>query len=919
MTRQFVAARMSRFPAALSTIIVLIAVLVVVPAQPAAAVGPDTDGDGVDDDVDIDDDNDGIVDLVETTESFTWASWDPILGTTATGTIGAIGFTYTSSRPIVTTSFMFSHSSFPSQYNVPNSNPTIRNDLASSNTITFSSPALNPTIALSSIGNPVTPVAVSFDRDIEVLWSEAQYGGSFTVDSSTQITGAEGFAVIKIPGEHSSFSFDYLADEVYVNFAFGADPRTTTDSDSDSKPDHLDLDVDNDGITDNVEAQTTAGYIAPSGTDSDGNGLDDAYESTPGAGEGLTPVDTDGTGEPDYRDTDSDDDGSDDITERGDGQPTSISSTTDTDGDGLYDIFEGGTPNDGFDVNDENRDATTINLDGDYLLAADGSNATPTSVDLLFRDTIVDTDADNDGVADGIEFVTGASSPADTDGTGGADYVDTDSDGDAIADADEYGVDVSAVDFGADADNDGVPDDIDADATTGTDGDANGVLDAYDPVDADSDGTPDYRDTDSDNDTVSDSAEGGGDTDSDGTPDYRDTDSDDDGNDDDSDPNRTIAVAVDDSASVAQGTTVSFDVADNDDFVAGPTLDLTITGGTAAGSAVPDGTTGRIAYTAPPAESGAATLTYQACHNAVAPPVCDTATVTLTVIANTDDTDGDGTPDVDEMGADPNSPSDTDGDGTPDHLDTDSDNDGTPDTSDPNRSVVTAGNDTASVERGQSTTVDVLANDDIAPGSSVTITRTGGTAAGAVVFDPVTGMASYTPTDSEEGDVTISYQACFTGATPPGCATGWLTITVNSSPVADDSDEPAMEEPSHCGYDLTGFGTDANRQAIGRLYLMLYRRAPGTAELDYWSGLLAEGVSLEEILLWMMSGPEFEQRYGSLDDHGFTAALYANILCRTGETTGIDYWTGTLGDGRVDRHAMVYLFNHSIEYRSRYF
>ena len=50
------------------------------------------------------------------------------------------------------------------------------------------------------------------------------------------------------------------------------------DTDADGIPDHLDLDSDNDGITDNVEAQTTQDYIAPSGIDSNNNGLDDIYE-----------------------------------------------------------------------------------------------------------------------------------------------------------------------------------------------------------------------------------------------------------------------------------------------------------------------------------------------------------------------------------------------------------------------------------------------------------------------------------------------------------------------------------------------------------------------------------------------------------------------------------------------------------------
>jgi hypothetical protein len=148
----------------------------------------------------------------------------------------------------------------------------------------------------------------------------------------------------------------------------------------------LDLDSDDDGVTDNVEAQTTAGYVAPSGTDSDGNGLDDAYESSPGAGEGLTPVDTDGDDTPDHLDADSDNDGLQDVAERGDGQPVSVTATTDSDGDGLLDIFEGSNALDGFDANDENRSTDTLNLRGVPGLLPDGSNAVPLVTDLDFRD-----------------------------------------------------------------------------------------------------------------------------------------------------------------------------------------------------------------------------------------------------------------------------------------------------------------------------------------------------------------------------------------------------------------------------------------------------------------------------------------------------------------------------------------------------
>ena len=349
---------------------------------------PDSDGDGVLDSIDNDDDNDGILDTDENLDDrFVYANFTNLNGNKATGDINGIGFTYTTTQASVnSTTNLFGINTFPDEFNVPNNNPTIRNDFASTNQLTFDQPMLNPVLVFSSIGNPSTPVPIEFSAPVEVLFSQA-----LTINSPTRITGAEGYAIVRFNGLFDIIDFEYLANEAYVNFVFGASFEQGTDSDSDGFFDHLDLDSDNDGITDNVEAQTTQNYIAPNADDAAtytaNKGINSAYLG------GLTPVNTDGVTTADFLDPDSDEDGRTDQAESG---LAAATTTDDTDGDGLLDDFEGTNNNDGFDVNDENIDGSgnfTL-LDSDNDTDADGSNASPPTTDLNYRDVNVSPNVD---------------------------------------------------------------------------------------------------------------------------------------------------------------------------------------------------------------------------------------------------------------------------------------------------------------------------------------------------------------------------------------------------------------------------------------------------------------------------------------------------------------------------------------------
>ena len=316
----------------------------------------DTDGDGLSDETDIDDDNDGILDTNECGPSF---------------------------GNFVQTASNIRH--FSNEANAQgNPGATFANNPTtypgSSSVLLLRFPITLP------IGTPVS-VFLSADpavssTDIQIQRSSATGGNDgYLADGNGTTPGT----IREVNFTVSGSALEYIRVEAYqtgarvygASYGTGGVDCSTVDTDGDGLPNYLDLDSDGDGIPDNVEAQTTTGYIQPAGTDTNNDGLDNAYGTN-----GLIPVDTDGDGTPDFLDINSDNQGPNDTVEAG-----ITPSGSDTDGDGLDNAMDStnGYTDPGGSIDNP------VNTNGGSIALPDWDNDVNSGGDVDYRDAIDDS------------------------------------------------------------------------------------------------------------------------------------------------------------------------------------------------------------------------------------------------------------------------------------------------------------------------------------------------------------------------------------------------------------------------------------------------------------------------------------------------------------------------------------------------
>lgn len=114
------------------------------------------------------------------------------------------------------------------------------------------------------------------------------------------------------------------------------------------------------------------------------------------------------------------------------------------------------------------------------------------------------------------------------------------------------------------------------------------------------------------------------------------------------------------------------------------------------------------------------------------------------------------------------------------------------------------------------------------------------------------------------------------------------------------------------------FDIGGNAGAAYRLYKAAFDREPDLGGLGYWINLLDKGMSLKEVSSGFVNSTEFHNMYGSKTNNTeFVTLLYQNVLDRTPDQGGFDWWVHKMhtDSQTYSRENVLIGFSESVENR----
>lgn len=100
---------------------------------------------------------------------------------------------------------------------------------------------------------------------------------------------------------------------------------------------------------------------------------------------------------------------------------------------------------------------------------------------------------------------------------------------------------------------------------------------------------------------------------------------------------------------------------------------------------------------------------------------------------------------------------------------------------------------------------------------------------------------------------------------------------------------------------------------IHRMYRAFLQRDADASGLTFWNHEIGQGKTLDDIAAGFVTSAEFVSQYGELSNEEYVDLVYNNVLGRSPESSGRDYWLANLQSG-MSRGAMMTAFSESIEF-----
>jgi hypothetical protein len=172
----------------------------------------------------------------------TWTDWTTADATSASGTIGSIGISFSGDiNPAAQTGCGTDYWTPNTPYlsatvdNAPPPCDVVRltgGAGTGTQTVTFSTPVTDPIFAILSLGQPSLPRTYDFDADFTILSSGTGFfggsaSGSLSKPSATVLLGVEGHGAIQFSGTYTSISWTIPDAEFWHGFTVGLGDQPT--------------------------------------------------------------------------------------------------------------------------------------------------------------------------------------------------------------------------------------------------------------------------------------------------------------------------------------------------------------------------------------------------------------------------------------------------------------------------------------------------------------------------------------------------------------------------------------------------------------------------------------------------------------------------------------------------------------------